>query len=80
MNVRICNLPEGEDPDSFANSKQTEELKIFFKENSKDFIKYKASLLVDEAENDPVKKAAVVRNMVESISKKPCYKWVLVFY
>ena len=69
MNVRICNLPEGEDPDSFANSKETEELKIFFKENSKDFIKYKASLLVDEAENDPVKKAAVVRNMVESISK-----------
>ena len=69
MNVRICNLPEGEDPDSFANSKQTEELRIFFKENSKDFIKYKASLLVDEAENDPVKKAAVVRNMVESISK-----------
>ena len=69
MNVRICNLPEGEDPDSFANSKQTEELKIFFKQNSKDFIKYKASLLVDEAENDPVKKAAVVRNMVESISK-----------
>ena len=69
MNVRICNLPDGEDPDSFANSKQTEELRIFFKENSKDFIKYKASLLVDEAENDPVKKAAVVRNMVESISK-----------
>ena len=69
MNVRICNLPEGEDPDSFANSKQTEELRIFFKENSKDFIKYKASLLVDEAENDPVKKAAVVRNMIESISK-----------
>lgn len=69
MNVRICNLPEGEDPDSFANSKQTEELRIFFKENSKDFIKYKASLLVDEAENDPVKKAAVVRNMVESIAK-----------
>ena len=69
MNVRICNLPEGEDPDSFANSKQTEELRIFFKENSKDFIKYKASLLVDEAENDPVKKAAVVINMVESISK-----------
>ena len=69
MNVRICNLPDGEDPDSFANSKQTEELRIFFKENSKDFIKYKASLLVDEAENDPVKKAAVVRNMVESIAK-----------
>jgi len=69
MNVRICNLPEGEDPDSFANSKQTDELISFFNEHSKDFIKYKASLLVDEADNDPVKKASVVRNMVESISK-----------
>ena len=69
MNVRICNLPEGEDPDSFANSKQTDELISFFNEHSKDFIKYKASLLVDEAANDPVKKASVVRNMVESISK-----------
>jgi len=69
MNVKICNLPEGEDPDSFANKKQTDELKSFFKEQSKDFIKYKASLLVDEADNDPVKKASVVRNMVESIAK-----------
>ena len=69
MNVRICNLPEGEDPDSFANSKQTDELISFFSEHSKDFIKYKASLLVDEAANDPVKKASVVRNMIESISK-----------
>jgi len=69
MNVRICNLPEGEDPDSFANSKQTDELISFFNEHSKDFIKYKASLLVDEAANDPVKKASVVRNMIESISK-----------
>ncbi|MEO2056953.1 MAG: DNA primase, partial [Flavobacteriaceae bacterium] len=69
MNVRICNLPEGEDPDSFANSKQTDELISFFNEHSKDFIKYKASLLVDEAANDPAKKASVVRNMVESISK-----------
>ena len=69
MNVKICNLPEGEDPDSFANNKQIDELISFFKEQSKDFIKYKASLLVDEADNDPVKKASVVRNMVESISK-----------
>ena len=69
MNVKICNLPEGEDPDSFANSRETEELSLFFKDNSKDFIKYKASLLVDEADDDPVKKAAVIRNMVESIAK-----------
>ena len=69
MNVKICNLPDGEDPDSFANSREIEELSSFFKDHSKDFIKYKASLLVDEADEDPVKKAAVIRNMVESISK-----------
>tara|TARA_B100000029_G_scaffold493335_1_gene555701 strand:- start:3640 stop:5592 length:1953 start_codon:yes stop_codon:yes gene_type:complete len=69
MNVRICNLPEGEDPDSFSNSKIREELISFFKDNSQDFIKYKASLLVDEADDDPVKKAEVIRNMVESIAK-----------
>ncbi|MEC9107963.1 MAG: DNA primase [Bacteroidota bacterium] len=69
MNVKICNLPDGEDPDSFANSREIEELLSFFKDHSKDFIKYKASLLVDEADEDPVKKAAVIRNMVESISK-----------
>ena len=69
MNVKICNLPDGEDPDSFANSREIEELLSFFKDHSKDFIKYKASLLVDEANEDPVKKAAVIRNMVESISK-----------
>ena len=69
MNVKICNLPDGEDPDSFANSREIDELSSFFKDHSKDFIKYKASLLVDEANEDPVKKAAVIRNMVESISK-----------
>ena len=69
MNVKICNLPDGEDPDSFANSREIEELLSFFKDHSKDFIKYKASLLVDEADEDPVKKAAFNRNMVESISK-----------
>ena len=69
MNVKICNLPDGEDPDSFANSREIEELLSFFKDHSKDFIKYKASLLVDEADEDPVKKAAVIRNMVDSISK-----------
>ena len=62
-------MPDGEDPDSFANSREIEELLSFFKDHSKDFIKYKASLLVDEADEDPVKKAAVIRNMVESISK-----------
>ncbi|MDC1534990.1 DNA primase [Flavobacteriaceae bacterium] len=69
MNVKICNLPEGEDPDSFAKDKNFEELSSYFSENSKDFITYKASLLIEGAKNDPIKKAETIRDMVASISK-----------
>ena len=69
MNVKICNLPENEDPDSFVTNKKLKEVESFFEENSKDFIVYKASLLLGDSENDPVKKAGVIRDMVESISK-----------
>jgi DNA primase len=71
MNVKVCTFPEGEDPDSFARSSSEEELREFLEENSQDFIKYKASLLVDEAKNDPVKKAGLIRDMVNSIAKIP---------
>ena len=69
MNVKICNLPEGDDPDSFVSNKNLEEVQSYLNKKSKDFIVYKASLLLDDSENDPVKKAAVIRDMVESISK-----------
>ena len=69
MNVKICNLPEGDDPDSFVSNKNLEEVQLYLNKNSKDFIVYKASLLLDDSENDPVRKAAVIRDMVESISK-----------
>ncbi|MDC0622769.1 DNA primase [Flavobacteriaceae bacterium] len=69
MNVKICNLPEGEDPDSFAKDKNADELSSYFLENSKDFITYKASLLIEGAKNDPIKKAETIRDMVASISK-----------
>jgi len=69
MNVQICNLPNGEDPDSFASEKKLEDIQDFFNSNSKDFIVYKASLLLNDSENDPVKKASVIRDIVESISK-----------
>ena len=69
MNVKICNLPEGDDPDSFVSNKNLEEVQSYLNKNSKEFIVYKASLLLDDSENDPVKKAAVIRDMVESISK-----------
>ena len=69
MNVKICNLPENHDPDSFVSDKNLEEVQSYLTKNSKDFIVYKASLLLDNTQNDPVKKAAVIRDMVESISK-----------
>lgn len=71
MNVRVCSFPEGEDPDSFAKKNSQEAIKLFFKDNSKDFIQFKASLLLEDAVNDPVKKATTIRDIVESISKIP---------
>ena len=71
MNVRICTFPEGEDPDSFAKNNELDEVEQFLKDNSKDFIRFKASLLVKEASDDPIKRADTVRDIVNSISKIP---------
>lgn len=71
MNVKVCTFPDGDDPDSFAKKTPYDELIAYLQENSKDFIQFKASLLMDEAKNDPVKKAGLIRDMVTSISKIP---------
>lgn len=69
MNVKVCTFPDGEDPDSFAKKSSYEDLLAYLENNSKDFIQFKASLLMDEVKNDPVKKADLIRDMVVSISK-----------
>lgn len=71
MNVKVCTFPDGEDPDSFAKNNSYEDLVHHLENNSKDFIQFKASLLMDEAKNDPIKKADLIRDMVVSISKIP---------
>lgn len=71
MNVKICTFPEGEDPDSFAKNNSLEEVLLYLSENSKDFIQFKASLLMKQAANDPIKRADTVRDIVNSISKIP---------
>jgi DNA primase len=71
MNVRVCAFPDGEDPDSFARKTPYEDLVLYLEENSKDFIQFKASLLMKDAKNDPIKKAELIRDMVSSISKIP---------
>ena len=71
MNVKVCTFPEGEDPDSFARKNAYEDLVLYLQENAKDFIQFKASLLVRESQNDPIKKADTIRDIINSISKIP---------
>ena len=71
MNVKICTFPEGEDPDSFSKNNDLEDVVLYLQENAKDFIQFKASLLVKEASDDPIKRADTVRDIVNSISKIP---------
>lgn len=71
MNVKVCSFPDGDDPDSFAKKTPYDELVKYLDENAKDFIQFKASLLMQDAKNDPIKKADLIRDMVISISKIP---------
>ncbi|GAL01115.1 DNA primase [Nonlabens ulvanivorans] len=71
MNVRICTFPEGEDPDSFAKAHTQTEIEDFLKANSVDFISFKSNLLKNEAAGDPIKKAEMIRDIVQSIAKVP---------
>ena len=71
MNVKVCSFPDGEDPDSFARKYNFEQVTEYLEANSKDFIQFKASLLMADAKNDPVKKADLIREIVVSISKVP---------
>nr|WP_315165116.1 DNA primase [uncultured Flavobacterium sp.] len=71
MNVKVCTFPDGDDPDSFARKTSYDDLVAYLENNTKDFIQFKASLLMNEAKNDPIKKADLIRDMVLSISKIP---------
>lgn len=71
MNVKVCAFPDGEDPDSFAKKTSYDDLVAYLEHNAKDFIQFKASLLMKDAQNDPIKKADLIREMVLSISKIP---------
>lgn len=71
MNVKVCTFPDGDDPDSFSRKTAYEDLVLYLENNATDFIRFKASLLMQEAQNDPIKKAETIRDMVESISKIP---------
>ena len=71
MNVKVVQFPDGEDPDSFAKSHSNAELKAYLDDSAQDFINFKVSLLLKDSNNDPIKKAGVIRDIVSSISKIP---------
>jgi DNA primase len=71
MNVKVVQFPDGEDPDSFAKSHSKAELKTYLEDAAQDFINFKVSLLLKDSNNDPIKKAGVIRDIVTSISKIP---------
>jgi DNA primase len=71
MNVKIVLIPDNEDPDSYSKKLSNEEFRRFLKENETDFIRFKTQLLLSEANNDPIKKADLIRDVVKSIAVIP---------
>lgn len=71
LNVKVVLFPDGHDPDSYVRNFGTAGFKKHIEENKKDFILFKADALLKDAGNDPIKKAGVIREIVESIAKIP---------
>lgn len=71
MNVKIVLLPDGEDPDSYSKKISNEEFAKYIRESETDFIRFKTNLLLSEVNNDPVRKADLIRDVVKSIAVIP---------
>jgi DNA primase len=71
LNVKVVLFPEGNDPDSYVQKLGSSAFKAFLEKNQKDFILYKTSILLKDAGNDPIKKAGIIHDVVDSISKIP---------
>ncbi len=71
LNVKVVSFPEGDDPDSYMHKVGAGAFKTYIEENRQDFILYKANTLLAEAGKDPIKRAGIIRDIVESIAKIP---------
>lgn len=71
LNIKVLLLPDGEDPDSFARSHSASELKQYIADNETDFISFKTKILLEGTERDPIKRAALIGDVVRSISVIP---------
>jgi len=71
LNVRIVLFPDGDDPDSYARKHSEREIVNFIANNAKDFVLFKTGLLLKDVSNDPIRKAQLIREVVETISRIP---------
>ena len=79
LNVKMVSFPVGDDPDSYMHKVGAGAFKTYIEENRQDFILYKANILLAEAGNDPIKRAGIIRDIVESIAKIPDHIKASVF-
>jgi DNA primase len=68
LNVRVVPMPEGEDPDSYCKKLGPEGFKNYLDQNEQNFITFKAKLLLEGTQNDPLKKSDAIRDIIESVS------------
>ena len=71
LSVKVVLLPPEDDPDTFAKSHNLIEIQEYIEENEKDFISFKSDLLLEESERDPVRRAQVIRDIVQSVAMVP---------
>lgn len=71
MNIKVVLLPDGEDPDSFARSHSASEFAAFIRENETDFIRFKTKLLLADAGNDPIKRSALITDIIRTVAIIP---------
>jgi DNA primase len=71
LNVKVVLFPDGHDPDSYVQQFGSSAFKTHIEQNKKDFILYKTGILLKDAGNDPIKRAGIIREVVESIAKIP---------
>ncbi|QRY58701.1 DNA primase [Sphingobacterium siyangense] len=79
LNVKVLLFPDGNDPDSYVQKFGATAFKDYVKSNQQDFIFYKTNILLRDANNDPIKRASVIRDVVESIALIPDEIKVSVF-
>ena len=73
LNVKVVTFPDGEDPDSYAKKVSSQELEDYINSEAKDFISFKCSLLLEEAKEDPIKRAELIKDIAATIGLIPDY-------